>query len=88
MWFARASWSNDSSPRSLGEPRIQFANRNPFGARGVGIRLRKERGQAGKAVQLLAIEVDLLEGKTPASAATANIGKAASRGELQLGLRW
>ena len=37
---------------------------------------------AGKAVQLLGIEVDLLEGKVPAMAATADIAKAASRAEL------
>ena len=41
-------------------------------------------GPAGKAVQLLAVEVDLLEGKLPASAATADLGKAASRAELLL----
>ena len=39
---------------------------------------------AGKAVQLLAVEVDLMEGKLPASAATADIGKAGSRAELLL----
>jgi len=40
---------------------------------------------AGKAVQLLAVEVDLMEGKAPpASAATANIGTAGSRAELLL----
>ncbi|CDS53085.1 Peptidase M48, Ste24p precursor [Polaromonas sp. CG9_12] len=39
---------------------------------------------AGKAVQLLAVEVDLLEGKVPAAAATADLGKAGSRAELLL----
>ena len=39
---------------------------------------------AGKAVQLLAVEVDLMEGKVPTSAATADIGKAGSRAELLL----
>ncbi|CAN5130139.1 M48 family metalloprotease [soil metagenome] len=39
---------------------------------------------AGKAVELLTIEVDLLEGKPPASAAMADIGKAGSRAELLL----
>ncbi|MBH1957921.1 MAG: peptidase M48, partial [Burkholderiales bacterium] len=41
-------------------------------------------GPAGKAVELLAIEVDLLEGKTPAAAAFADLGKAGSRAELLL----
>jgi len=39
---------------------------------------------AGRAVQLLAVEVDLMEGKVPISAATADIGKAGSRAELLL----
>ncbi|MBG6073478.1 MULTISPECIES: M48 family metalloprotease [unclassified Polaromonas] len=39
---------------------------------------------AGKAVQLLAVELDLLEGKVPAAAATADISKAGSRAELLL----
>ena len=39
---------------------------------------------AGKAVQLLSIEVDLLEGKVPAVAATADIAKTGSRAELLL----
>ena len=39
---------------------------------------------AGKAVQLLAVEVDLMEGKLPAAAATADIGKTGSRAELLL----
>ena len=46
--------------------------------------------RAGKAVQLLALEIDLLEGKVPASAASAasiDIGKAASRAELLLQAR-
>jgi predicted Zn-dependent protease len=38
--------------------------------------------QAGKAVELLAIEIDLLEGKVPPSAASADIRKTASRAEL------
>ena len=46
--------------------------------------LTADIGPAGKAVELLAIEVDLLEGKTPASAASADIGKAGSRAELLL----
>ncbi len=40
--------------------------------------------RASRAVALLAIEMDLLEGKTPASAATADISKAGSRAELLL----
>ena len=39
---------------------------------------------AGKAVQLLSIEVDLLEGKVPAVATTADIAKTGSRAELLL----
>ena len=39
---------------------------------------------AGKAVRLLAVEVDLMEGKPPALAATLDIGKAGSRAELLL----
>ena len=39
---------------------------------------------AGKAVQLLAVEVDLMEGKLPAAAATLDIGKTGSRAELLL----
>ena len=39
---------------------------------------------AGKAVQLLSIEVDLMDGKAPAAAAAADIAKAASRAELLL----
>ena len=39
---------------------------------------------AGKAVQLLAVEVDLMEGRVPAAAATTDIGKAGSRAELLL----
>ena len=39
---------------------------------------------AGKAVQLLAVEVDLMEGKVPAAAATADMGKTGSRAELLL----
>lgn len=38
--------------------------------------------QAGKAVELLAVEIDLLEGKVPPSAASADIRKTASRAEL------
>ncbi|MDB5842962.1 MAG: peptidase Ste24p [Polaromonas sp.] len=37
---------------------------------------------AAKAAQLLAVEVDLMEGKVPAAAASADIGKAGSRAEL------
>ena len=44
-----------------------------------------DRGPAaGKAVQLLSIEVDLMDGKAPAAAAAADIAKAASRAELLL----
>ena len=39
---------------------------------------------AGQAVRLLAVEVDLMDGKLPALAATADIGKAGSRAELLL----
>ena len=39
---------------------------------------------AGKTVQLLGVEVDLMEGKVPAAAATADIGKTGSRAELLL----
>ncbi|MEO8014726.1 MAG: M48 family metalloprotease [Polaromonas sp.] len=39
---------------------------------------------AGKAVQLLAVELDLMDGKVPAAAATADIGKTGSRAELLL----
>jgi len=41
-------------------------------------------GPAGKAVQLLAVEVDLMEGKAPVLAATDDIAKAGSRAELLL----
>ena len=41
-------------------------------------------GPAARAVQLLAVEVDLMEGKVPAAAAGADLGKAASRAELML----
>ncbi|MDQ3059001.1 MAG: M48 family metalloprotease [Pseudomonadota bacterium] len=44
--------------------------------------LLASEAQAAKAVELLAIEIDLLEGKTPLSAASADIGKVASRAEL------
>lgn len=40
--------------------------------------------RADKAVQLLAVEVDLMEGKLPALAATLDLGKAGSRAELLL----
>lgn len=46
--------------------------------------LSADMGSAGKAVQLLSIEVDLLAGKVPAVAATADIAKAGSRAELLL----
>ncbi|MBH2011019.1 MAG: hypothetical protein I8H71_15095, partial [Xanthomonadaceae bacterium] len=46
--------------------------------------LTADIGPAAKAAELLAIEVDLLEGKIPASAASADIGKAGSRAELLL----
>ena len=46
--------------------------------------LTADMGPAGKAVELLAIEVDLLDGKPPASAASADISKAGSRAELLL----
>ena len=46
--------------------------------------LAADMGSAGKAVQLLSIEVDLLDGKVPAVAATADIAKAGSRAELLL----
>ena len=39
---------------------------------------------AGKAVQLLAVEVDLMDGKVPAAAATADVGRAGSRADLLL----
>ena len=42
------------------------------------------RTRAGKAVPLLAIEVDLLEGRAAPSAMSAGIGKAASRAEVLL----
>ena len=41
-------------------------------------------GPDGKAAQLLGVEVDLLEGKIPALAAAANLGKTGSRAELLL----
>ena len=44
--------------------------------------LTADMARAGKAVALLAIEIDLLEGKAPASAASADISKAVSRAEL------
>ena len=43
--------------------------------------------RASKAAELLAIEIELLDGKTPANAATADIGKAATRAELLLQAR-
>ena len=46
-----------------------------------------DRARAAKAAALLAIEVDLLEGKVSSTAASADIGKAASRGELLLQAR-
>ena len=44
--------------------------------------LAADLAPASKAVELLGIEIDLLDSKIPASAATADIGKAASRAEL------
>ncbi|MEO6320130.1 MAG: M48 family metalloprotease [Polaromonas sp.] len=44
--------------------------------------LTADLARASKAVELLGMEIDLLDSKIPASAATADIGKAASRAEL------
>jgi len=44
-------------------------------------------GRASTAVELLAVEIDLLDGKTPASAASADINKAGSRAELLMNAR-
>jgi predicted Zn-dependent protease len=49
--------------------------------------LTADMGRASKAVELLAIEMDLLEGRAPAFAATADISKAGSRAELLLQAR-
>jgi predicted Zn-dependent protease len=46
--------------------------------------LTADMARASQAAALLATEVDLLEGRTPASAATADISKAGSRAELLL----
>jgi len=46
--------------------------------------LAADMGPAGKAIELLAIELDLLEGKTPASIASVDITRAGSRAELLL----
>ena len=46
--------------------------------------LTADRERAGRAAKLLALEIDLLEGKVSPSAAAADIGKAASRAELLL----
>ena len=46
--------------------------------------LTANAARAGKAAALLAIEIDLLEGRVSPSAASADIGKAASRAELLL----
>ena len=54
-------------------------------ARSLLARLRTftaDMARPSKAVELLAIEIDLLDGKVPPSAASANIAKAASRAEL------
>ena len=49
--------------------------------------LTADRTRAGSAAGLLAIEIDLLEGKVSPSATSADIGKAASRAELLLQAR-
>ena len=49
--------------------------------------LTADMGRTSKAVELLAIEMDLLEGRAPAAAATADISKAGSRAELLLEAR-
>lgn len=49
--------------------------------------LTANMARVSMATQLLGIEIDLREGKIPASAATADIGKAASRAELLMGAK-
>jgi predicted Zn-dependent protease len=65
--FAAAQLRDFAAARSL------LARLKPFTA---------DIAPASKAVELLAIEIDLLDSKTPPSAASADISKAASRAEL------
>jgi predicted Zn-dependent protease len=65
--FASAQLRDFAAARSL------LARLKPFTA---------DIAPASKAVELLAIEIDLLDSKTPPSAASADISKAASRAEL------
>ena len=65
--FAAAQLRDFATARSL------LARLKPFAA---------NMARPSKAVKLLAVEIDLLDGKVPPSAASADIAKAASRAEL------